>query len=115
MKSLYNATRYALAGIGYAWQNEASFQREVILFFLALPTAYFISTSTFDFTLLIGSILMIMVVELLNTGLENVVDLIGGGKSVLSKGAKDCGAAAVFITILLAALLWIDKFIAYFS
>lgn len=104
---LNNATRYSLKGLKATYQHEQAFRFEVGVLAVALPLALWIAQSPLEFFLLIGSILAVMVVELLNTGIEMVVDRIGVEHHELSGRAKDCGSAAVMLSILMSVACWL--------
>lgn len=88
-------------------KNEAAFQQELILFGLAVPTVMALNLSNPERVALVGSILLILIIETINTGIEAVVDRIGPEYHELSGLAKDCGSAAVFLSFILAFLIWV--------
>jgi len=97
---------YSVAGIKSAWKLEESFRQEVFLFIFMSPVAYFIGVEVIDYILLIGSLWTLLIVELINSAIETVVDRIGLEKNELSKRAKDIGSAAVMLTIFLIMFIW---------
>jgi diacylglycerol kinase (ATP) len=103
---LWRATRYSLAGIRAAWQNEAAFRQEVLLTLVMAPGAFWLGGSTVERLLLIGSCLIVLITELLNSAVEAAIDRIGDDPHRLSARAKDLGSAAVFISLWLAGLTW---------
>ncbi|MCD1126865.1 diacylglycerol kinase [Jinshanibacter sp. LJY008] len=103
---IINAAGYSRAGLIAAWKNEAAFRQEAILCLAAVAIACWLNVTSVERVLLIGSVLLVVVVELLNSAIEAVVDRIGTEHHELSGRAKDMGSAAVLITLLLAALVW---------
>jgi diacylglycerol kinase (ATP) len=104
---LVNATRYTLAGLRHALRHERPFQEEVLcLVVIVIPGAVLLGTNGIERALLIGSWLVVLVVELLNAAIERTVDRIGSERHELSGQAKDLGSAAVGVAIVLALLVW---------
>ncbi|MEJ7930439.1 diacylglycerol kinase [Ramlibacter sp. AN1015] len=103
---VWHATGYSLAGLRAAWLHPA-FRLEVLLALVLLPAATVLARSWVEAALLAGSVLLVMIVELLNTAIESVVDRTGLEWNALSKQAKDMGSAAVFLSVLLASGVWI--------
>ena len=103
---LLNATRYSMKGFAAAYRHEAAFREEVMLAIVLIPAALLLGLSAVETVLLIGSVLLLMLVEILNSGLEAVVDRIGPEIHPLSGRAKDLGSAAVFIAIVILCLTW---------
>ena len=104
---LINALGYSRDGLKAAWQNEAAFREEILLAAIAIPLALFLARSGVERALLIGSILLILLVEILNSALEAVVDKASPEKHELAKRAKDMGSAAVLLSLLNAATIWL--------
>lgn len=102
---MWHATGYSLAGLRAGW-DEAAFRLEACLAFLMLPLSFWIGRSWAEVALLAGSILLVLMVELLNTGIEAAIDRVGLERHPLSKRAKDMGSAAVFLSLLLAGGIW---------
>jgi diacylglycerol kinase (ATP) len=103
---LINALGYSRDGLASAWKHEAAFREEVLLAVVAIPLGLWLGQGGIEKALLVGSILLILIVELLNSAVEAVVDRVSGEHHELSKRAKDIGSAAVLITLLLAAAVW---------
>jgi len=103
---LIDATRYSALGIAACWRNEAAFRQEVLLVILLLPLSFFVARSVEQWLLLIAPLLLLLVVELLNSAIENIVDRIGHEKHELSGRAKDMGSAAVLFCLVLVAVSW---------
>lgn len=106
-RRLINATGYSWAGLKAAWRNEEAFRQEALLCATLVPLALWLGDGAVERALLIGSLLGVVVVELLNSGIEAVVDRIGQERHELSGRAKDIGSAAVFVALLNAAIVWL--------
>ena len=106
LNRLWHAAGYSLAGLRAGW-NEAAFRQEAIAAMVLVPLAAWLAQTWVEFALLAGSVVLLMVVELLNTGIEAAIDRIGPEWHPLSKRAKDMGSAAVLLTVLMAATVWI--------
>jgi diacylglycerol kinase (ATP) len=107
LSRLWLATLNSLRGLKLCYQSEAAFRQEVWAAFVLIPAGLWIGDTAVERVLLVGSVLMLMVVELLNTAIEVVVDRIGVERHHLSGFAKDLGSSAVLITLLLVALTWL--------
>lgn len=107
MDRLVHATGYSIEGLRAAYQNESAFRQETWLAVLALPLAFWVGQGWIEVALLAGSVVLVMVVELLNSAVEATVDRVGLEHHALSKRAKDIGSAAVMLTLLLCAALWL--------
>nr|WP_315240930.1 diacylglycerol kinase [uncultured Albidiferax sp.] len=103
---LWYAAGYSLAGLRAGW-HETAFRQEAIAAMALVPLAAWIAQTWVEFALLAGSVVLLMVVELLNTGIETAIDRIGPEWHLLSKRAKDMGSAAVLLTVLMTATIWI--------
>ena len=101
------ALRCALAGLGAAWRHEIAFRLEVIAFFLLAPVSIFLGETGVERALLIGSLLLVLIVELGNSALEAGLDRISLETHPLTGRAKDIGSAAVFIALVNAAAIWL--------
>jgi diacylglycerol kinase (ATP) len=106
LKRIYYASSYAIQGLLTAWRIEHSFRQELLVFVLAVVFAFVLPVSGFQKLVLIGVMLLVLIVELINSAIEAVVDRISLERHPLSKNAKDFGSAAVGLTILLAAMTW---------
>jgi diacylglycerol kinase (ATP) len=107
VRRLVLATRYSWQGLRAGWRTQAALRYEFCFSFLALPLALWLGRSGVERALLIGSWLLVVVVELINSAIETVVDRIGSDLHELSGRAKDLGSAAVFCSIILAATIWL--------
>jgi diacylglycerol kinase (ATP) len=103
---LLDATGYSVKGIRACWQNEAAFRQEVVLILVLLPLSFVVAHSIEQWLLLVIPLLVLLVVELLNSAIENVVDRIGHELHELSGQAKDMGSAAVLICLILIFVTW---------
>jgi diacylglycerol kinase (ATP) len=103
---LWNALGYSRDGLAAAWKNEAAFREEVLLAAITIPLALFLGKNGVDRSILIGSIILILIVEILNSAIEAVVDKASPEKNELAKRAKDMGSAAVLFSLLNAGVVW---------
>lgn len=103
---LWNALGYSRDGLSAAWKNEAAFREEVLLAAITIPLAFYLGKTGIDRALMVGSIILILIVEILNSGLEAVVDKASPEKNELAKRAKDMGSAAVLLSLINAAAIW---------
>jgi diacylglycerol kinase (ATP) len=106
LRRIRNATFYSMAGLRVAWRDEAAFRQELLLCIVLIPAAFWLGRTAVERSLLIGSCLIVLIVELLNTGIENVVDRFGEERHRLSGQAKDMGSAAVFVSLMLTLVIW---------
>ena len=106
LRRLLDATGYSAKGIRACWQNEAAFRQEVVLILVLLPLSFVVANSIEQWLLLVIPLLVLLVVELLNSAIENVVDRIGHELHELSGQAKDMGSAAVLICLVLIFVAW---------
>lgn len=106
LNRVWHATGYSLAGLRAGW-GETAFRQEAIAAFVLLPLAFWLGRTWVETALLAGSVLLVMIVELLNTCIETAIDRIGPEWNHLSKRAKDMGSAAVLLSLLLAGGIWV--------
>lgn len=106
LSRLWFAAGYSLEGLRAGW-GESAFRQEAIAAIVLLPASLWVGRSWTEVALLSGSVLIVMIVELLNTGIETAIDRIGPEWNDLSKRAKDMGSAAVLLSLLLCAGLWL--------
>lgn len=111
---IWHATRYSVDGIKSGW-NETAFRQELICAVFLIPCALIIGKSWIEQSLLIGSVIAVMVVELLNTAIESTIDRIGPEWHTLAKRAKDMGSAAVLLTLVWSIATWSGALYAFFS
>ena len=103
---IVRATGHSLNGLRSAYAGESAFRQEAWLAAVMLPAAFWLGRGWMQIALLAGSVLLVMIVELLNSGIEAVVDRISYDWHELSKRAKDLGSAAVMLALLLCAGIW---------
>ncbi len=96
----------SLAGLADAWRYESAFRQEILLAMVLVPAACIVPANAVERVLLIGSVLLVLIVELLNSSVEAAIDRISFEHHSLSRRAKDIGSAAVFVALLLLALVW---------
>lgn len=106
LRRLINALGYSRDGLASAWKHEAAFREETLLAAVAVPLGLWLGDGGVEKALLVGCILLVLIVELLNSAVEAVVDRVSDEHHELSKRAKDIGSAAVLLTLLLAAGTW---------
>ena len=106
LKRIFSAFFYSIDGLKAAWQYEHSFRQELIVFVIGTIVAVVLPVSAFQKLVLIGVLLLVLIVELLNSAIEAVVDRISLERDPLSKNAKDFGSAAVLLSFGLAAATW---------
>ncbi|ANR79709.1 diacylglycerol kinase [Kosakonia sacchari] len=111
---IIKAAGYSWKGVRAAWINEAAFRQESVAVILAIIIACWLDIDTMTRVLLIGSVTLVMIVEILNSAIEAVVDRIGSEFHELSGRAKDMGSAAVLMSILLAMFTWIALLWSHF-
>lgn len=107
LRRLVNATRNSLAGLVEAVRHEDAFRQELILAAVFLPLAFWAGDKPIERALLIAAVLLVLIVELLNSAVEATVDRISFENHRLAKRAKDIGSAAVMVALLNAAIVWI--------
>ena len=101
-----HAFRYSLDGLRAGW-GETAFRQEALAAMVLIPAAFWIGRTWVETALLASSVVLVMVVELLNTGIETAIDRIGPEWHDLSKRAKDMGSAAVLLSLLVCAGIWV--------
>jgi diacylglycerol kinase (ATP) len=111
---IWHAFGYSLAGLRAGW-GETAFRQEALSALVLLPLAFWLGRGWAEVALLAGSVLLVMIVELLNTGIETAIDRIGPEWHDLSKRAKDMGSAAVLIAVVLAVGIWAAALVTRFG
>jgi diacylglycerol kinase (ATP) len=106
LKRIIGAFGYSMDGFRSAWQHEAAFRQEMLLMVVGTVSALSMNISAFEKFMLIGVLVLMLIVELMNSAIEAVVDRISLDHHPLSKNAKDFGSAAVFLSVGLAATAW---------
>lgn len=107
LRRIVKAAGYSLLGLQAAWRSEAAFRQEVLLTAILLPVALLVGKNGVERALLIAVCLLVVVVELLNSAIEAVVDRIGAERHPLAGAAKDLGSAAVFVSLVMVVLVWV--------
>lgn len=106
LRRVWNALFYSMAGFAAAFKYEDAFRQEVVLAALLIPLTFFLPASNMGRALMIASVLLVLIVELLNSALEATVDRVSIENHPLAKRAKDIGSAAVFVALLNAVVVW---------
>ncbi len=101
------ATYYSMKGLSAAFKSEAAIRQEVIAMVILIPTAFYVDVSNVERLLLIISLFIVLITELLNTAVEMLCDHVSTDIHLLIGRAKDIGSAAVFISLMLAAIMWV--------
>lgn len=101
-----HAARYSINGLRQGW-DETAFRQEAILSVVMIPGAFWLGRTWVEVALLIGVVVLVMITELLNTGVEAAIDRFGGDWHELSMRAKDVGSAAVLLSLLLCGGVWV--------
>ena len=105
LNRVWHAFGYSLSGLQAAW-HEKAFRQEAIGALVLIPLSFYVGHTWLETALLVGTVLLVMVVELLNTGIESAIDRIGPEWHELAKRAKDMGSAAVLLSLLLCIGVW---------
>ena len=105
LSRVLHAGGYSLAGLRAGW-GETAFRQEALLALVMLPAAFWVGQGWVEVAMLVGVVLVVLMVELLNTGLESAIDRVGPEWHTLSKRAKDMGSAAVLLSLLLCSGTW---------
>lgn len=106
LRRIVKATGYSIDGLRMAWANESAFRQEVCLAVVMLPAAFWLGSGWVEQSLLVGTVLMVLIVELMNSAVEAAVDHTSMELHPLAQRAKDIGSAAVFLTLLWCGLTW---------
>lgn len=101
-----DATGYSIRGLRACFANEAAFRQEMAVVVVMFPLSFFIARTTVQWLLLVAPLFLLLIVELLNSAVESVVDRIGREPHELSGRAKDMGSAAVLLCLLLIGCCW---------
>jgi diacylglycerol kinase (ATP) len=106
IKRIINAIGFSFLGLRAAFRNEAAFRQELAFCVPLIPLAFWLGQSATERALLIGSLLLVLIIELINSAIEAIVDRIGPEQHELSGRAKDIGSAAVLISLVNSAIIW---------
>ena len=107
LQRLLDATRYSIAGLAEAARHEAAFRQELLLAAVLVPLGLYLGKTAVERALLVGSVLLVLVVELLNSAVEAAVDRISLEEHPLAKRAKDLGSAAVMLSLVTLGVVWL--------
>jgi len=113
LSRIFHAAGYSAQGLMAGWE-ETAFRQEALVSIVLLPLAFALGQDWVEVALLSGSVLLVMIVELLNTAVESAIDRIGPEWHDLSKRAKDMGSAAVLLSLLLCAGIWMAAIWSFF-
>ncbi len=105
---IFHATRNSINGLWAAYSGESAFRQETWLAVVLLPSAFWLGRNAIEVTLLVAAVLLVLIVELLNSAIEAVVDRVSFDWHDLSKRAKDIASAAVLLSLLLCAGIWLS-------
>jgi diacylglycerol kinase (ATP) len=108
IERIVHAAGYSMAGLSAAWRHESAFRQECVLALVLLPAAWFVGRTWIEIALLTASVMLVLIVELLNSAIEAVVDRVSPELHPLSKRAKDIGSAAVMLALFTCASLWVS-------
>jgi diacylglycerol kinase (ATP) len=107
LRRVWNAFLYSLDGLRAAFRHEDAFRQEVLLATILIPAAFFVPASGIGKALMVAAVLLVLIVELLNSAVEAAVDRISLENHKLAKRAKDIGSAAVFLSLLNVPVVWL--------
>lgn len=103
---LIRATGYSLNGLRAAFRSEAAFRQELAFAVVLVPMAFVVGQTPLEIALLLATLFLVLIVELINSAIEAIVDRIGPERSELSGRAKDIGSAAVMLSLILVVVVW---------
>jgi diacylglycerol kinase (ATP) len=106
LQRLWNALRYSFQGLASAFRHEDAFRQECLLAAVLVPAAFLLPVGGGEKALMVAAVLLVLVVELLNSAVEAAVDRISLENHLLAKRAKDIGSAAVFLSLINVAVVW---------
>ena len=106
LRRVWNALHYSVAGLHAAYKHEDAFRQELALALVLIPSAFFLPASATGKALMVASVLLVLIIELLNSAIEATVDSISLDDHRIAKRAKDIGSAAVLIGIINVAIVW---------
>ncbi|MGD8113024.1 diacylglycerol kinase [Vibrio sp. TRT 21S02] len=108
LKRLRNAVRYSWLGLKAAFANEPAFREEIVLASLMIPVAFWLDVTQIERILLIGTVFLVLIIELVNSAIEAVVDRVSEEHHELSGRAKDMGSAAVMMSMIVTGYTWFE-------
>jgi len=106
IKRIIDAAGYSWQGLSAAVKHESAFRQELFMCLILVPAAFWLGQTAVEYALLIGSLLFVLIVEILNSAIEAVVDRMGDEVHELSGRAKDMGSAAVMLSLLNVVVIW---------
>jgi diacylglycerol kinase (ATP) len=106
IKRIISACGYSIKGLSSCWRNEAAFRQEVMAMVVLVPLAFYLGDSGLEIALMLFTCMLVLIVEVLNSSVEAVVDRIGHEHHDLSGLAKDLGSAAVMLSIMTLTITW---------
>jgi diacylglycerol kinase (ATP) len=112
---MLRAAGYSIEGLKTAYRGESAFRQEFFLAVVMLPAAFILGATWIEVAVLAGSVLLVLIVELLNSGIEAAIDRVSLELHDLSKRAKDLASAAVFLSLLLCAGIWLTALLHHFG
>lgn len=107
IKRLINAFFYSVEGFRACFRTEEAFRQEIYLTALMVPAAFWIGDTNVEQIVLLGSVVLVLITEILNTAVERAIDRISTDRHTLSKEAKDMGSAAVFMALVFCGFAWL--------
>jgi len=107
IRRILAAARYSMLGFAFAWRHEAAFRQELVLAVFLVPAAFWLGRTPLEVAILVASCLFVLIVELVNSAIEATQDRISLEQHPLAKQAKDFGSAAVMLSLVNAALVWL--------
>ncbi len=107
LNRIWKASIYSAQGLKAAWQHESAFRQELVISMVLLPIAFWIANSWVEVAVLMGVCFLVLIVELLNSAVEAVVDRVGHEHHDLAGQAKDMGSAAVMLSLIMAVGTWV--------
>jgi len=110
LQHLFDSTKHSLAGLASAWRSECAFRHEVFVFAVLVLVLWFTNTPLSKCLLVLGAWLFVMLIELLNSALEEAFDLVTKEYNPHVKRGKDMASAAIFIALIINIFVWIDVF-----
>lgn len=106
IRRIINAFKYSLQGFRACFRTEEAFRQEIYLTALMVPTAFWIGDTNVEQIVLLGSVVLVLICEMMNTAIERAIDRISTDRHELSKDAKDMGSAIVFMALLFCGFTW---------
>ncbi|MCH9646272.1 MAG: diacylglycerol kinase [Proteobacteria bacterium] len=107
LERILTAFKFSIKGLKTCYQSETSFRQEAWLALILVPLAFILDVSSLEKFALISVVFLVLIIELLNSAIESVVDRIGDEYHVLSEAAKDMGSAAVWLSLMLLMITWL--------